>query len=164
MTYLIDADTLIHAKNGAHPIDRDPTFWQWLAEGVRSGNVKMPLETYDEITGRDYGDDLEKWGLAQEEFLLLHEEYDEKLLDRVMNEGYGLELNDVNLEIIGADPYLISYGLADRVSRTIISDEKSEPNRQGANRKVPDVCAQLGILYGNLDTLKEALDYEGYTP
>ena len=161
MIYLLDADTLIHAKNGDHPIDEDPEFWQWLANCARSGSVKMPLEIYDEITKRGYEDDLEQWALAQEEFLLLDEEYDEILLDLVMNEGYGLELNDVNLEIVGADPYLISYGLVDPANRTTISDEKSEPNRQGANRKVPDVCAQLGVLCGDLNTLKQALDYQG---
>ena len=159
--YLIDADTLIHAKNGDHPIGGDPGFWQWLANSARSGSVKMPTETYDEITDRGFGDDLEQWVLAQAEFLLLDESYAESLLDRVMNEGYGLQLTDVNLEIIGADPYLISYGLVDPANRTIISEEKSEPNRQGANRKVPDVCAQLKVMSGNLNTLKEAVDYEG---
>ena len=149
MIYLLDADTLIHAKNGEHPMDQDLGFWQWLVAKAHSGEVRMPLETYDEITSREYGDDLEKWGLEEREFLLLDEAYDENLLDRVFDEGYELERNDINLEIVGADPYLISYGLADPANRTIISEEKSEPNRQGANRKVPDVCARLGVQCGN---------------
>jgi predicted deacetylase len=57
LLYLIDANVLITAHNTYYPIDRVPEFWEWLAEKAKSGDIKMPLETYEEAkSGGEDGD------------------------------------------------------------------------------------------------------------
>lgn len=47
-----------------------------------------------------------------------------------------------------ADAFLVGFALADIPNRTIVTQEKSEPNRQ--NRiKIPEPCNALGIDYCN---------------
>jgi hypothetical protein len=72
--------------------------------------------------------------------------------------GYG-DLDENGLEKLGRDPFLISYGYADKGQRTIVTFEVSAPKKQAANRKIPDVCSDLGIDCCTLFTLIEALDF-----
>ena len=70
------------------------------------------------------------------------------LIRRVIEEGYGLEfdqLNDEDVTKMGQDPFLTAYALADPADRAVVSNEVSRPSRTGANRHVPDVCRSLGI-------------------
>jgi len=41
---------------------------------------------------------------------------------------------------------LIAYALSNPDSRCVVSGEASAPRKQRANRKVPDVCADVGVL------------------
>ena len=47
--YLLDANTLIDAKNHYYPIDRVPEFWSWLIHQGQLGNIKIPIEIYEEF-------------------------------------------------------------------------------------------------------------------
>lgn len=49
MLYLLDANVLITAHNNYYPIDRFPEFWDWLAHQGNQGNLKIPVEIYEEI-------------------------------------------------------------------------------------------------------------------
>jgi hypothetical protein len=49
MLYLLDANVLITASNLYYPVDAVPEFWAWLAHNGAAGNVKMPLETFEEV-------------------------------------------------------------------------------------------------------------------
>ena len=57
--YLIDSNTLISASNEHYPIDQLPPFWDWLIREGEAGNVKLPLEIYDEI--KKGNDSLADW-------------------------------------------------------------------------------------------------------
>jgi hypothetical protein len=50
MLYLIDANTLISAKNTFYKFTRVPEFWTWLKHHGAAGNIKLPREICDEIT------------------------------------------------------------------------------------------------------------------
>lgn len=46
--------------------------------------------------------------------------------------------------MIGRDPFLIAYASVS-ADRVVVTKEVSKPSKQGANRKIPDVCNDLGV-------------------
>jgi len=121
------------------------------------GNIKIPQEQYEEIT-KGKGD-LVDW-LKEPKTkgaLLLQEEADPAIVAEVTQNGYGV-LDENGLEKVGRDPFLISYAHA-KTNRTIVTLEVSAPSKQGANRKIPDVCSDLAVACCDLFQLIEALDF-----
>ena len=78
MLYLLDANVLITANNSYYPLRRVPEFWDWLVNCGTQGQVKIPLEMYDEIDG--YKDDLRSWLRTNKSSLLFAEEVDVGML------------------------------------------------------------------------------------
>lgn len=145
MLYLLDANVLIDANRDYYPITRVPEFWEWLAHNGTTGNVKIPLEVYEEI--KDGNDDLGKWARESDikEALLLVEAADALLVSRVTNEGYARDLTDDEVDKLGRDPFLIAYALAALGDRCVVTTERSKPKRKRGNRHIPDVCNDLGL-------------------
>ena len=159
MLYLLDADTLIRADNTYYSLQRFPVFWEWLRYVGAEGDVKIPLEQYEEVVAGNGS--LVDW-LCDDEIkaaLLLGEDADAKLVAQVITSGYAPDLTDAELETVGRDPFLIAYGCADPANRCIVSFENSSPRKQRANRKVPDVCAQLGVSCITLFQMIQLLDF-----
>ena len=73
--------------------------------------------------------------------------------------GYAPDLDEAEQVIVGRDPFLIAYGLTASDERCVVSFEVSAPSKQRANRKVPDVCAQLGVKCVTLFEMIDALDF-----
>lgn len=148
MIYLLDANVLITANNTYYPVDRVEEYWSWLEHQAQSGHVKMPIEVLEEIQeGPDQGDLLFEW-ISQEHIktaLLLKEDVDPQLVDRVVQKGYAEDLNDSEILQIGRDPFLIAYGLSDQEKRCVVTSEVSKPKKKRQNRHIPDVCAGLGV-------------------
>jgi hypothetical protein len=150
MLYLLDANVLITAHNLYYPVDTVPEFWAWLAHHGGAGNLKMPLETYEEVKdgGTDAARDLlYAWvqDSSNKSAVLLDEEVDQDLVRRVLEEGYAPDLTDDEVEQIGRDPFLIAYGLASPADRCIVTTEASSPRKRRQNRRIPDVCTSLGV-------------------
>jgi Domain of unknown function (DUF4411) len=148
--YLIDANVLMTANNLYYGIDTVPEFWEWLSHNGAAGNIKIPLECYEEIL--DGSTDEERdllFAWAREEqvrtALLLSEEVDAYLVQTVMSQGYAADLTDVEIEEIGRDPFLIAHALTSPVDRVVVTTEVSSPRKQRQNRKIPDVCGTFGI-------------------
>jgi hypothetical protein len=72
--------------------------------------------------------------------------------------GYGA-LDEAGLVKVGRDAFLIGYAYAARENRCIVTFEVSAPRKLGANRKIPDICADLGIECCTLFALIDALDF-----
>ena len=146
MLYLIDANVLIRAHEDYYPLDRVPQYWIWLEQEAIAGRIKMPFEIHNEIavsTGS-----LKDWICSKEikEALVLDEEVDTYLAERVLTEGYGVHLTDSDLEKIGQDPFLIAYALAAE-DRAVVTKEMPKPSARRANRKIPDVCDTLNVRW-----------------
>jgi hypothetical protein len=159
MIYLLDADTLISADRVYYPLTRFPVFWQWLSHNGTRGNLKIPTEQYEEIVAGK--GELVDWLKEKDrkEALLFSEEANPALVAKVTSEGYAADLNESELETIGRDPFLISYGLGAPDNRCVVSFETSAPKKQRANRKVPDVCASFGVRCVNLFAVIKELDF-----
>ena len=151
MLYLLDANTLIDAKRDYYPISRVPEFWEWLVFYGEKGNIKVPIEVYEEFSDTNdkngKKDELAIWSEQSEvrEALLLNEEAEQDLVARITYGGYVANPTDDDLVKIGRDPFLLSYALKDLENRCIVSTEVSKPSKKGANRKVPDVCGDFKI-------------------
>jgi len=158
LLYLLDADTLITGDRRAYPLRRFPVFWEWLLHQGTLGNVKVPLEQFEEVTsGRG---DLVDWLCTEDSraALILNEDLDPALVADTTLNGYGA-LDENGVELVGRDPFLIAYGRVEPGERTVVSFEVSKPGKQGANRKVPDVCRDFGVPCCSLFDMIEALDF-----
>ncbi len=139
-------------------LERVPEFWDWLVDRATTQRVKIPLEMYEEIlAGKN--DDLTRWLKDNRDALLLDENVDESLVARVTYLGYAPDLSDEEVERVGRDPFLIAYALGNPTQRTVVSTEVSKPKKQRANRHLPDVCNDLGVLCCNTYQFIEALDF-----
>ena len=69
------------------------------------------------------------------------------------------EHDENGVELVGRDPFLVAYGRVEPGERTVVSFEVSKPGKQGANRKVPDVCRDFGVPCCSLFDMIEALDF-----
>lgn len=63
MTYLLDADVFIRAKNLHYGFDCCPPFWDWLIEQNRAGSVFSIEKVGDEVLAVD--DELSAWASAR---------------------------------------------------------------------------------------------------
>ena len=157
--YLVDADVLIRAHEDYYPVDRVAPFWAWLHQQALAGRVKMTKQNYEEIS-RSKGllADLLRQP-AVRDALELKEATDVAAVRRVIDEGYAPNMSDVDVEKIGRDPFLIAAALI-VPSRVIVTREVSKPSKQGANRKIPDVCRGFGITCINDYALWRLLDFK----
>jgi hypothetical protein len=156
--YLLDADVLIRAHEDYYPIDRIPQFWAWLLEQSTAGLIKTPLQIYDEVAKSS--DMLGNW-LRQPEVkaaLVLAEATNPDRVRDVVARGYAPDLNDIELESIGRDPFLVAAALGGP-ERVVVTREVSRPSKQRANRKLPDVCATFGVVVINDFGLYRALRF-----
>ncbi len=146
MIYLLDANVLIDANRDYYPIKRIPEFWEWLVHQGKEGRVKIPLEVYEEI--KVGTDDLAVWAKVKEvkEALLLEMEADPAVVSRVVDVGYAPDLTDDEVKTVGRDPFLIGYVIAIEKDCCLVTTEESKPSKQRSNRKIPDVCTDLGVL------------------
>ena len=158
MLYLLDANVLIDASRDYYPLRRVPEFWDWLIDRATQGQVKIPLEIFEEIlAGRD--DDLTGWLNDNRDELLLDENVEGTLVARVTDQGYAPDLTEEEVERVGRDPFLIAYALGDPEQRTVVTTEVSKPKKQRANRHIPDVCDDLDVLHCNTYQFIEDLDF-----
>lgn len=147
MLYLLDANVLITAHNTYYPVDRVPEFWGWLQHQGDSGHLKIAIEMIEEIL-EGHQDALLDWikNDMNRKALDLDEVVNPGLVRRVVYDGYAKDLTDAEIEKLGRDPFLISYGLV-ATDRCIVTTEVSKSTKQRQNRKVPDVCDTLKVAW-----------------
>jgi hypothetical protein len=163
--FLLDANVLIDANRKYYSLDRVPEFWEWLIHVAADGQVKMPIEIFEEIA--EGKDDLAMWARRDEvkEAIVLAEEVDPALVARVLDQGYAEDLTDDEVEKIGRDPFLIAHALVSPQDRCVVTTEASKPSSQRANRHVPDVCSQFGLTCVDTFELVRQLDFRtGWNP
>lgn len=149
MLFLFDANVLISASNIYYPLDQIPEFWSWIEYQGIIGNIKLPLEILEEVLGgTKKGDPLLNWMNDYKDCLCFQESVDPAGVQHVLTRGYAPDLNDVEIETIGRDPFLIAYALAG-TRRCVVTAEGSKPSKLRQNRRVPDVCETLGVVCYN---------------
>lgn len=164
MLYLLDASMLITANKSYYPVDSVPEFWEWLLYKAERGSVKIPLEIFEEI--KDGPDNQEKdllFGWVQKldvkNALLLGECVNTALVQRAITVGYAPDLTDTELEQLGRDPFLVAYAMVDPSSRVVVTSEVSKPSKIRQNRRLPDVCKDLGAKWCDPFALNRTLGF-----
>lgn len=142
MTYLLDANVFIQAKNLHYGLDFCPAFWEWLIASNAQEHVFSIEKVGDEI---DAGaDELATWaGQRGAEFFL---KPDTALLAALATvstwvTGQNYEPAAVNTFLQVADYYLVAHALAHK--DTLVTHEKAQPSTKKI--KIPNVCIGLGI-------------------
>ncbi|WP_425406813.1 DUF4411 family protein [Hwanghaeella sp.] len=152
--YVIDANCLIFAKNYHFQFERVPQFWSWLQNKAEADLVKMPIETWSKIGDYppDRRDELAEWAIANKDALILADRaYDARFPDVLhqYTQPDGAALTEAETNTVGDDYALIASAL--HGGYTVVTDEVSRQSAQRANRKVPDVCADLNVPCIDLD-------------
>ena len=91
--------------------------------------------------------------------LVLAEIADPSVVSHVTMNGYAPDLNEVELEKVGRNPFPISYAVIDPKKRCVVSFENSAPSKTRGNRKVPGVCQQLGVRCVKIFAVIDELDF-----
>ena len=96
---------------------------------------------------------------------MLDEAVEPNLVADVINNGYAPDLTDDETLQIGRDPFLIAYALASPANRCVVTTEVSAPSKQRQNRRIPDVCATMGVSCCNTFAMNKALGFRtGWSP
>lgn len=140
--YIFDSNFLIQAYRLDFPPETDKEgFWDWLDDLGLSHNLIIPEKVFEEI---DKGtDNLAKFlsGLKN-----IHKEPSANAMPHLpqVMATYG-NLTQQELETIEkkADPYLAAHGL--QLKATVVTDEKPNNATNPLKKKVPDICAALGV-------------------
>ncbi|MCJ8354597.1 DUF4411 family protein [Novacetimonas hansenii] len=156
--YLLDANVLIRAHGDYYPIDRIPQFWEWLLEMGNQNSVKIPQEIYNEVTPSN--GPLAEWLKRADvkEALVLKESPDRATVQRVLALGYAADLDDVEMEQIGRDPFLIAAAMV-KPDRIVVTKEGSKPSATRSRRKIPDICKTFGVTCINDFILYRELNF-----
>lgn len=142
MTYLLDANVFIQAKNLHYGLDFCPAFWEWLIESSAAGKVFSIEKVGDEI---DAGaDELAEWAAKRgATFFLKPDAPVVPALATVSSwvTGQSYDPAPVNTFLQVADYYLVAHALAH--GYVVVTHEK--PDNSTKRIKIPVVCIGLGI-------------------
>lgn len=146
MTYLLDANIFIQAKNLHYGFDFCPAFWDWLVEKNRVGKVFSIDKVEDEINVVD--DELKKW--ANKQYTDFFRKTDTSVISHfatvsnwVMGQNY--EQAAMHTFMQGADYYLIAHALAG--GHILVTHEIAAHSQKRV--KIPNVCAGLDVRFMN---------------
>ena len=154
---MLDANVLIDAERDYYPMDRVPEFWEWLLHQAMLDQVGVPVEVFDEIV-QGQGS-LVQWLKRNKEVLVLLSEIAPDAVRDVVDRGYATDLDEAELEQLGADPFLVAHALVGPDEVAVVTMESSRPSRVRANRHLPDVCRALNVSCINTFELVRRLNF-----
>ncbi len=144
MTYLLDANVFIQAKNLHYGLDFCPAFWSWLVEKNEADEVVSIDKVADEINAGQ--DELTAWIRQQGRGLFRRTEANilqqfGRVSAWVTSQNY--EPVAINTFLQVADFYLIAHALAD--NHVVVTHEV--PANSTKRVKIPNVCIGLGLRF-----------------
>ena len=144
MSYLLDANVFMSAKNLHYGLDFCPAFWEWLVHQGHTGAVFSIDKVADEIEAGQ--DELSAW--AQEASHALFRRTSPTLaplFTQVSTWATGQQYTPaaINTFLQAADYYLLAHALAG--GHVVVTHEvpASSPNRI----KIPNACVGLGVRF-----------------
>lgn len=144
MSYLLDANVFIEAKNRYYGFDFCPAFWDWLIINNREKKVFSIEKVGDEIDAGN--DELAEWAnQLGPDFFLKPDNAMLAAMGSVSNwaTGQNYDLSAVNTFFLGADYYLVAFALAH--GYTIVTLEIASPSAKKI--KIPNACIGLKIKF-----------------
>jgi hypothetical protein len=142
LSYLLDSDVFIQAKNLHYGLDFCPAFWDWLIASHAAGSVFSTEKVGDEIGAG--ADELSDWAAARGDgFFLKPDAAILPALGQVSTwaTSQNYEPAAVNTFLQVADFYLVSHALAH--GHTIVTHEIASVSTKKV--KIPNACIGLGV-------------------
>ena len=149
MTYLLDANVFIQAKNQYYGFDIVPAFWAWLISANSAGTVYSIEKVAEELVG--FGDELSDWTKSRLEGGTFFLSPDDAVLEGLKDvaawaQGQGFPASAVNEFLQAADYYLVAQALVH--GHVVVTQEVHEPATL-RKVKIPNACVGLGIQWMN---------------
>ncbi len=142
MSYLLDANVFIQAKNLHYGLDFCPAFWDWLIAQNEAGSVFSIEKVGDELDAGS--DELTDWAAGRGPgFFLKPDEAIVAAFGSVSTwaTGQTYEPAAVNTFLQKADFYLVSHALAH--GHIVVTHEKPAPSTKII--KIPNACIGMGV-------------------
>lgn len=157
MTYLLDANVFIEAKNRYYAFDICPGFWDWMDHIVNDGDLMSIVMVRDELIKGN--DELAEWIEDRKDefwFLSVDDVETQKNFKRVVAEvEAGAYRPAAKAEFLsGADPWLVAKAAA--IGATIVTHEVAD---LGARKRVPlpNICDAFDVPWENTFNVLRAL-------
>lgn len=144
MSYLLDANALISAKNLHYGLDFCPAYWEWLIHAGNTGAVFSIDKVADEIAAG--GDDLSNWTAAHGSHLFRRTPA--SLATQFVQVSAWATAQQftpaaINTFLQAADFYLVAHALAGE--HVLVTHET--PATSNARIKLPNACLGLGVRW-----------------
>lgn len=158
MKHLLDANTLIEAKNRYYGMTICPAFWQWLILKNEALELASINSVREELAKGN--DDLAQW--TEEHSSFFHSISDDstqaayiEVATHVAQQASKMKVGALEEFLSGADPWLIAKARC--TGATVVTHEVLNLE---AKRKfiIPNVCAHFGVPYMNTFDLLHRLD------
>ena len=136
MSYLLDADVFIRAKNLHYGLDFCPAFWEWLVHKGHTGSVASIDEVADEIEAGQ--DQLSEW--ARDHGHALFRRTPPTLAPQFTQvstwaTGQQYTAATINTFLQAADFYLLAHALAG--NHVVVSHEVPANSRHASRYRMP---------------------------
>jgi Domain of unknown function (DUF4411) len=142
MSYLLDSDVFIQAKNLHYGLDFCPAFWDWLIAANKSGLVFSTEKVGDEIAAG--ADELAGWAAnLGDGFFLKPDAAILPALSKVSSwaTGQNYEPAAVSTRLQVADFYLVAHALAP--GHVVVTHEVAAASTKKI--KIPNACIGVGV-------------------
>ena len=144
MSYLLDANVFMSAKNLHYGLDFCPAFWDWLAHQGHTGAVLSIDKVADEIEAGQ--DELSEW--ARNHGQTLFRRTPPKLAQQFTQVSAWIVAQQytpaaINTFLQAADFYLIAHALA---GNHVVVTHEVHANSPG-RIKIPNACVGLGVRF-----------------
>lgn len=158
MNYLLDANTLIEAKNRYYQMSICPGYWDWLHRAHQAGEVGSIRSVREEL--KQGNDDLADW--AKQHAYLFQEESDPatqaafvQVAQHVADTAPQMKPGALDEFLRGADPWLIAKAMT--TNATVVTHEQL--NKE-VRRKflIPNVCEHFNVRFVDTFELLNALE------
>lgn len=157
MSYLLDANSYIQAKNTHYRMRFCPGFWEWLDGGYAEGRISSIRMVYNELA--DYGDELSAWVKERpEHFSPVDDEVTQTFFAIIAEHIMALPLAKQTEKIRfleGADPWLIAKACG--TGQTVVTHEVLAPENS-SKIKIPNICRHFQVPYISSFDLLDTLD------
>lgn len=148
MIYLLDANTLIEAKNRYYGMSICPGYWAWVLRSHGQGVLASIESVGDEL--RRGNDELAQWAKHNKAlFLPVSDESTQtafaQVAEHVASQSHTMKPGALDEFLSGADPWLIAKAMT-RTDSVVVTHEQFN---QQMRRKysIPNVCQHFGLQW-----------------
>ncbi len=153
MIYLLDANTLIEAKNRYYRMTVCPAYWSWVQRSQGAGIVSSIDFVGEEL--KRGNDELAEWAKGQADLFLPVSDDDTQqafgdVVAHVAAQAGEMKPGALEEFLSGADPWLIAKAIALK-DAVVVTHEQFNPQ---IKRKfsIPNVCQHFGVQW--IDTFE----------